>query len=96
MTRDTFTKLFSANANVQNDTKSCNAQANRTRGQVCARPHLEALHPEATVLHLEEELLSQDALKLAQWMLMRPQPQLKSLHITSSNMHVECLHAVKE
>lgn len=56
---------------------------------LCARPNLEALHPKAAVLHLEEELLSQDV-KLTQRMLMWPQPQLKSLHITVMTT-VECI-----
>ena len=41
---------------------------------------LEALHPQAAVFHLEEELLRQDALKLAKRVLVWPQPQLEGLH----------------
>ena len=48
------------------------------------RAYLQALHPEATVLHLEEQLLGQDALKLAQGVLMGPQPQLKRLRHTQA------------
>jgi len=49
--------------------------------------YLKALHPEAAVLHLEQQLLSQNALKLTQGVLMGPQPQLKGLphHITTTN-----------
>ncbi len=48
--------------------------------------YLKALHPKATVLHLEQQLLGQDALKLTQGVLMGPQPQLKGLsyHITTN------------
>ncbi len=50
-------------------------------GDACAwlKHYLKALHPEAAVLHLEEQLLSQNAFKLTQGVLVGPQPQLKGL-----------------
>ena len=49
--------------------------------------YLKALHPKATVFHLEQELLSQNALKLTQGVLVRPQPQLKGLsHYITTKM----------
>ena len=52
----------------------------RTSFTVSRWCYLKALHPESAVLHLEQQLLRQDALKLTQRVLMRPQPQLKRLH----------------
>lgn len=48
--------------------------------------YLKTLHPQAAVLHLEEQFLSQNALKLTQGVLVGPQPQLKGLphHITTN------------
>ncbi len=49
--------------------------------------YLKTLHPEAAVLHLEQELLSQNALKLTQGVLVGPQPQLKGLsHYITTKM----------